>query len=205
MRWKRPIITDSGGFQVMSLAKLRKITDAGVTFQSHLDGSSHMLTPERAVEIQCLLGSDIQMQLDECIALPATREATRAAVDRSLAWAERCKRGFAREVEEGTAGPGQALFGIVQGGVDAELRARSADGLVAMDFPGYAVGGLAVGETQQAMLETLELRHVRLRDPDPLGPPRPRLHLGRQGQPQERAACRRPEPPRSGQQLSGRA
>jgi queuine tRNA-ribosyltransferase len=162
MRWKRPIITDSGGFQVMSLAKLRKVTDEGVTFQSHLDGSSHVLTPERAVEIQCLLGSDIQMQLDECIALPATREATRAAVDRSLAWAERCKRAFAREVDRGAAGPGQALFGITQGGVDAELRARSAEGLVGMDLPGYAVGGLAVGETQQAMLETLELSTRRL-------------------------------------------
>jgi queuine tRNA-ribosyltransferase len=162
MRWKRPIITDSGGFQVMSLAKLRKITDAGVAFQSHIDGSSHMLTPERAVEIQCLLGSDIQMQLDECIALPAAREETRAAVDRSLAWGLRCKRAFAAELDKGGAHPGQALFGIVQGGVDPELRARSADGLVAMDFQGYAVGGLAVGETQQAMLATLELSTRRL-------------------------------------------
>src|SRR6185503_2697240 len=125
MRWKGPIITDSGGFQVMSLAKLRKITDAGVTFQSHIDGSTHSLTPERAVEIQCLLGSDIQMQLDECIALPATPEETLGAVDRSLAWAKRAKGAFAQALEQGLAKPGQALFGIVQGGIDPQLRARS--------------------------------------------------------------------------------
>src|SRR5882724_10090264 len=157
MRWKGPIITDSGGFQVMSLAKLRKITDAGVTFQSHIDGSTHSLTPERAVEIQCLLGSDIQMQLDECIALPATAEETQRAVDRSLAWAKRGKRAFAGSLEEGLAKPGQALFGIVQGGIDPALRARSAEELVALDLPGYGIGGLAVGEPQQAMLDTLEL------------------------------------------------
>jgi queuine tRNA-ribosyltransferase len=162
MRWPKPILTDSGGFQVMSLSKLRKITDAGVTFQSHLDGSTHVLTPERAIEIQCLLGADIQMQLDECIALPATLGEMRAAVTRSLAWAERSKAAFSRHREEGSAGPGQALFGIVQGGTDAGLRQRSADGLVAMDFPGYAVGGLAVGEPQAAMLETLGLTTLRL-------------------------------------------
>src|ERR1700674_1302007 len=162
MRWKGPIITDSGGFQVMSLSKLRKITDTGVTFQSHIDGSTRSLTPERAVEIQCLLGSDIQMQLDECIALPATSEETQAAVDRSLAWAERSKRAFARSLAEGRAKPGQALFGIVQGGIDPELRARSADALAALDFPGYGIGGLAVGEPQQTMLDTLELTARRL-------------------------------------------
>ncbi len=162
MRWKGPIITDSGGFQVMSLSKLRKITDAGVTFQSHIDGSTHVLTPERAVEIQCLLGSDIQMQLDECIALPATSEETQAAVDRSLAWAELCKREFRRQLDNGTARPGQALFGIVQGGTDEALRRRSADALVALDLPGYGIGGLAVGEPQQAMLDTLELTALRL-------------------------------------------
>src|SRR5437762_1012478 len=126
MRWDGPILTDSGGFQVMSLSKIRKISEEGVAFASHIDGSRHQLTPERAVEIQCLLGSDIQMQLDECIALPATREETARAVDRSLAWAERCKRAFANLAE-----PGQALFGIVQGGIDRELRERSADALVA--------------------------------------------------------------------------
>ena len=162
MRWRKPILTDSGGFQVMSLSKLRRITDEGVTFQSHIDGSTHVLTPERAIEIQCLLGADIQMQLDECVALPATPGEMRTAVVRSLAWAERCQKAFARYRDEGIAGPGQALFGIVQGGTDAELRKQSADGLVAMDFPGYAVGGLAVGEPQEVMLETLALTTPRL-------------------------------------------
>ena len=162
MRWDRPILTDSGGFQVMSLAKLRKITDEGVAFQSHIDGSPHMLTPERAVEIQCLLGSDIQMQLDECVALPASRQQTEAAMRRSLAWAERARAAFAQFRERGQAGPGQALFGIVQGGIDAELRQRSADALVDMELPGYAVGGLAVGEPQEAMLATLEITTPRL-------------------------------------------
>jgi queuine tRNA-ribosyltransferase len=156
MRWSRPILTDSGGYQVMSLSKLRKITDEGVAFQSHIDGSSHLLTPERAVEIQCLLGSDIQMQLDELVALPSAREYMEAAMRRSLAWAERCRTAFARQVEDGKAGPGQALFGIVQGGIDAELRRRSAEALVDMQLPGYAVGGLAVGEPQEVMLATLE-------------------------------------------------
>jgi queuine tRNA-ribosyltransferase len=157
MRWDRPILTDSGGFQVMSLSKLRKITDAGVAFQSHIDGAPHLLTPERAIEIQCLLGADIQMQLDECVALPATREEMERAVERSLAWAVRCKQAF-----DGLAKPGQALFGIVQGGTDAPLRARSAEALVAMNFPGYAIGGLAVGESQAAMLDTLDLTARRL-------------------------------------------
>jgi queuine tRNA-ribosyltransferase len=162
MRWDKPILTDSGGFQVMSLAKLRTITDDGVTFQSHIDGSTHTLSPERAIEIQCLLGADIQMQLDECVALPASAEAMRVAVDRSLAWAKRCQAAFARQREAGRAGPGQALFGIVQGGTDADLRARSADALVAMAFPGYAVGGLAVGEPHEVMLATLETTVPRL-------------------------------------------
>ena len=162
MRWDRPILTDSGGFQVMSLSKLRKITDEGVAFQSHIDGSRHMLTPERAVEIQCLLGSDIQMQLDECVALPASREETEAAMVRSLGWAERCRAAFAQFQERGLAGPGQALFGIVQGGIDDALRQRSAEALAAMDLPGYAVGGLAVGEPQEAMLATLETTTPRL-------------------------------------------
>ena len=174
MRWKGPIITDSGGFQVMSLSKLRKITDDGVTFQSHIDGSTHSLTPERAVEIQCLLGSDIQMQLDECIALPATPEDTRGAVDRSLAWAERAKRAFARRLDEGLARPGQALFGIVQGGIDPDLRQRSADALVAMDLPGYGIGGLAVGEPQHEMLDTLALTALRL----PVDKPRYLMGVG---------------------------
>ncbi|HEX5998656.1 MAG TPA: tRNA guanosine(34) transglycosylase Tgt [Hyphomicrobiaceae bacterium] len=162
MGWKRPILTDSGGFQVMSLSKLRRIDDAGVTFQSHIDGSRHQLTPERAVEIQCLLGSDIQMQLDECVALPASYADAERAMERSLAWAERCKRAFADSLSAGLAQPGQALFGIVQGGTEAGLRRRSAEALVAMDLPGYAVGGLAVGETHEAMIETLALTAAHL-------------------------------------------
>ena len=174
MRWEKPILTDSGGFQVMSLSKLRTITDEGVTFQSHIDGTSHVLTPERAVEIQSLLGADIQMQLDECVALPAAREATSRAVERSLAWAARSKTAFVRFKDQGLAKPGQALFGIVQGGTDAALRRRSAEALAAMDFPGYAVGGLAVGESQAAMLETMELTAALL----PAGKPRYLMGVG---------------------------
>jgi queuine tRNA-ribosyltransferase len=162
MRWDRPILTDSGGFQVMSLAKLRKITDAGVTFQSHIDGATHMLSPERAIEIQCLLGADIQMQLDECIELPAGREETRCAMERSLRWGARSQQAFERMLEGGIAKPGQVLFGIVQGGTDPELRLRSADAVVAMNFAGNAIGGLAVGEPQASMLATLELTAGRL-------------------------------------------
>jgi queuine tRNA-ribosyltransferase len=151
MRWDGPILTDSGGFQVMSLAKIREVSEEGVRFASHIDGSRHLLTPERAVDIQCLLGADIQMQLDECIELPAARAEAERAMELSLRWAERARAAF-----ETRAAPGQALFGIVQGGVDAELRRRSAEALVGMDFPGYAVGGLAVGEGQELMLKTLE-------------------------------------------------
>jgi queuine tRNA-ribosyltransferase len=162
MRWGGPILTDSGGFQVMSLAKLRRVTDEGVTFQSHIDGATHVLTPERAVEIQCLLGADIQMQLDECIELPAGRDDVERAAERSLAWGARSRSAFERLMDTGIARPGQALFGIVQGGTDPELRQRSADAVVAMEFAGNAIGGLAVGETQAAMLETLELTARRL-------------------------------------------
>ncbi len=162
MRWDGPILTDSGGFQVMSLSKLRRITDEGVTFQSHIDGATHVLTPERAIEIQCLLGADIQMQLDECIELPASREETQRAMERSLAWGARSQRAFERLRETEIAKPGQALFGIVQGGADPELRRRSADAVVGMGFAGNAVGGLAVGETQATMLEILELTAQRL-------------------------------------------
>ena len=156
MRWSGPILTDSGGFQVMSLSSLRKITEDGVTFRSHLDGSAHQLTPERAIEIQCLLGSDIQMQLDECIELPDASGRAEAAMELSLRWAERCKAEFARRLDSGQALPGQALFGIVQGGTDTRLRQRSAEALVGLELPGYAIGGLAVGEGQELMLATLE-------------------------------------------------
>jgi len=148
MDWARPILTDSGGFQVMSLAKLRKLTESGVTFRSHIDGSAYELTPERSIEIQTLLDSDIIMQLDECIALPAERKEIERAMQLSLRWAERCKTAFGNQ-------PHRALFGIVQGGDDAALRAQSAAGLKAIGFDGYAVGGLAVGEPQEVMFRVL--------------------------------------------------
>jgi queuine tRNA-ribosyltransferase len=148
MHWPHPILTDSGGFQVMSLAKLRKIDEQGVTFQSHIDGSRHELSPERAMEIQRLLGSDIQMQLDECVKLPAPESDVERAMLLSLRWAERCKKAFGTQ-------PGHALFGIVQGGVSVPLRQASAKALAAMDFDGYALGGLAVGEPQASMLATI--------------------------------------------------
>ena len=156
MRWDGPILTDSGGFQVMSLAKLREISEDGVAFQSHIDGSRHMLTPERSIEIQCLLGSDIQMQFDECVALPASYEESERAMELSLRWAERSKAAFETQLKHGGAKPGQALFGIVQGGVEGALRRRSAEALVALDLPGYAIGGLAVGEGHDLMLTTLD-------------------------------------------------
>ncbi|HWA21743.1 MAG TPA: tRNA guanosine(34) transglycosylase Tgt [Caulobacterales bacterium] len=150
MRWDRPILTDSGGFQVMSLTQLCKIDEQGVTFQSHIDGSKHALTPERAIEIQAdLLGADIVMQLDECIALPAEDKAVIAAMERSLRWAARCKAAFGARAL-------QNLFAIVQGGVDPALRRQSAEALVGEGFDGYAIGGLAVGESRQDMLRTLE-------------------------------------------------
>ncbi len=162
MGWSRPILTDSGGYQVMSLAKLRKVTDAGVVFRSHIDGSEHQLSPERAVEIQCLLGSDIQMQLDECLALPASDRDLRTAVDRSVAWAARSQVAFAEQQSRGQATAGQALFAIVQGGTNPELRRISAEALVALGFAGYAVGGLAVGEPHEVMLATLDTTVPRL-------------------------------------------
>jgi queuine tRNA-ribosyltransferase len=150
MNWPYPILTDSGGFQVMSLAQLRRIDETGVTFQSHIDGSTHVLTPERAIEIQGLLGSDIQMQLDECVRLPAASEAVEKAMRLSLRWAERCRIAFGEQ-------PGKALFGIVQGGTDERLRAESARELVGLELKGYAIGGLAVGEPQADMLAAIEV------------------------------------------------
>src|SRR6476659_7148285 len=150
MNWPYPILTDSGGFQVMSLAQLRQLDESGVTFRSHIDGAIVALSPERAIEIQNLLGSDIVMQLDECLKLPATPAEIERAMRLSLRWAERCSRAF-----EGAA-PGRALFGIVQGGDDMALRLESARALVDIDFPGYAIGGLAVGEPQAVMLKVIE-------------------------------------------------
>jgi queuine tRNA-ribosyltransferase len=149
MNWPWPILTDSGGFQVMSLAKLRKLDEDGVTFRSHIDGALHRLTPERAMEIQDLLGSDIEMQLDECVRLPCTQAEARRAMLLSLKLGERSMAAFARK-------PGRALFGIVQGGEVEELRIESAKALVDIGFDGYALGGLAVGEAQPVMLAMIE-------------------------------------------------
>jgi len=150
MNWPYPILTDSGGFQVMSLAQLRKVAPSGVTFRSHLDGTLVELTPERAVEIQGLLGADISMQLDECTKLPADRAELERAMRLSLGWAERSKRAFAG------AADGRAVFGIVQGGDDSGLRRENARALVDLGFDGYAIGGLAVGEPQETMLRVVE-------------------------------------------------
>ena len=152
MHWEKPILTDSGGYQVMSLAKLRRIGEEGVTFQSHIDGASVTLSPERAIEVQCLLGADIQMVLDECTPFPATREEAKTSLDLSLLWAERSRTAFGAGAK-----PGQALFGIVQGSVYPDLRQVSAEALVAIGFDGYAIGGLAVGEGQETMLDTVEV------------------------------------------------
>ncbi len=159
MDWPRTILTDSGGFQVMSLAAMREIDGDGVTFRSLIDGSPHRLTPERSILVQSLLGSDIQMQLDECVALPASAEALARAVDLSLDWAGRSLEAF-RENRNPQAG--RALFGIVQGGDDPALRRRSAEGLVALDLQGYAIGGLAVGEPQAVMFEMVEATAAHL-------------------------------------------
>jgi queuine tRNA-ribosyltransferase len=147
MHWPYPLLTDSGGFQVMSLSALRKVDEAGVTFRSHLDGAMVSLSPERSIEVQTLLGSDIVMQLDECVRLPAERSDIERAMHLSLRWAERCKRAFTG------ATIGRALFGIVQGGDDTALRIDSARALVDIGFDGYAIGGLAVGEPQEVMLK----------------------------------------------------
>ncbi len=149
MNWPHPILTDSGGFQVMSLARLRKLSEKGVAFQSHIDGSLHELTPERAMEVQHLLDSDIHMQLDECVRLPCSPEEAERAMRLSLRWAERSKSAFGEQ-------PDRAIFGIVQGGAEKDLRVSSARALVAMGFDGYAIGGLAVGEPQSVMLDMVE-------------------------------------------------
>jgi queuine tRNA-ribosyltransferase len=149
MNWPLPILTDSGGFQVMSLSELRKLDERGVTFRSHLDGTMIALSPERAIEIQALLGADIAMQLDECLRLPASAEEIARAMQLSLRWAERSKRAFERK-------PGHALFGIVQGGDNVAMREQSARALVDIGFDGYAIGGLAVGEPQDVMLKIVD-------------------------------------------------
>ncbi|RFU12019.1 tRNA guanosine(34) transglycosylase Tgt [Rhodobacteraceae bacterium W635] len=165
MNWEKPILTDSGGFQVMSLSDLRKLTEEGVTFKSHIDGSRHVLTPERSMEIQRLLGSDIVMAFDECPALPADRERIADSMRLSMRWAARSRAAFGDR-------PGHALFGIMQGGLDRDLREESAEALRAIGFEGYAVGGLAVGEGQAAMFDCLDYA------PDLLPADRPRYLMG---------------------------
>lgn len=152
MHWEKPILTDSGGFQVFSLARLRKITEEGADFQSHIDGSRHLLTPEKAIEIQLCLNADIIMCLDQCIAYPSTQKEACEAMDLTTRWARRCKTAWKDRVDESPA-----LFGIVQGGMYPELRRASADALVEMEFPGYAIGGLSVGEPADVMLEMAEV------------------------------------------------
>ena len=165
MNWERPILTDSGGFQVMSLAGLRKLTEAGVTFKSHIDGSKHELSPERSMEIQRLLGSDIVMCFDECPALPADRRRLEESMALSMRWAARSKEAFGDR-------PGHALFGIQQGGLEEDLRGESAKALREIGFDGYAVGGLAVGEGQEAMFGCLDFA------PEQLPQDKPRYLMG---------------------------
>ncbi|MEN8888425.1 MAG: tRNA guanosine(34) transglycosylase Tgt [Celeribacter marinus] len=165
MNWDKPILTDSGGFQVMSLAELRKLTEKGVTFRSHIDGSKHELTPERSMEIQRLLGSDIVMAFDECPALPADRARITESMRLSMRWAERSREAFGDR-------PGHALFGIQQGGLEEDLRGESAEALTKIGFEGYAIGGLAVGEGQEAMFGCLDYA------PDQLPQDKPRYLMG---------------------------
>lgn len=159
MRWERPILTDSGGYQVMSLSDLAKLTEEGVAFKSHLDGSRHMLSPERSMEIQRLLGADIVMAFDECTKNGASYDEAAQSMERSMRWAKRSREGFDRGVEHASRA---ALFGIQQGALNEELRARSADALKDIGFDGYAIGGLAVGEGQAAMFATLDFASGQL-------------------------------------------
>ena len=164
MSWPGAMLTDSGGFQVFSLTELNKVTDEGVVFRSHLDGSEHFLTPEKSIEIQQALGSDIAMAFDECIEYPADHDRAASSLKRTTAWARRC-RDYARALSsdgirtnaEASTNPGQSIFGIVQGGMHADLRRESARQLVDLDFPGYAIGGLAVGEPHPLSIEMAAL------------------------------------------------
>jgi queuine tRNA-ribosyltransferase len=169
MGWERPILTDSGGYQVMSLSELSKVSEEGVAFRSHLDGSRHLLTPERSVEVQRLLGSDVVMAFDQLVPTTSSKEAQAAAMERSMRWARRSREAFDSGGEHAA---GAALFGIQQGGLDEGLRRASAEALVAIGFDGYAVGGLAVGEGQAAMLGCLDFA------PGQLPADRPRYLMG---------------------------
>jgi queuine tRNA-ribosyltransferase len=187
--WNRAILTDSGGFQIFSLAERRTIREEGAEFQSHLDGSSHLLTPERTVDIQARLGSDVAMVLDECLAYPATAEEASASMERSLRWAERCRNRLTRirssdacAAEVGVTNPGQLQFGIVQGGTALDLRRRSVDGTVELGFDGYAIGGLSVGEPIELMYSIVDLTASRL------PPDQPRYLMGA-GTPEDLVEC----------------
>ena len=149
MNWDRPILTDSGGFQVFSLGQLRKISEEGVEFQSHLDGSKKFLSPEKAIEVENALGADIIMAFDECCPYPSTYEYTKKSMNRTTRWAERCKKAHQRQKEQG-------LFGIIQGGFYKDLRKQSAEDLIKLDFPGYAIGGISVGEPKEEFLDILK-------------------------------------------------
>jgi len=184
MSWPGAILTDSGGYQVFSLADLRKVTDEGVRFRSHLDGSEHFLTPEKSIEIQQALGSDIAMVLDECIEYPAERGRAAEAARRTADWARRC-RDYARGREDASTTPGQALFGIVQGGAYADLRRESARRLVELDFPGYAIGGLAVGEPHEMTCELAAAAAAEL----PAARPRYLMGVGLPEQLSDYVAC----------------
>ena len=187
MGWSRPILTDSGGYQVFSLADRRRVTEDGAEFKSHLDGTSHLLTPERTVDIQARLGSDVAMVFDECLGYPATRDETAASGERSARWAGRCRQRLA-ELRDGCSdgvsvtNPGQAQFGIVQGGVFQDLRDTSADATVAIGFDGYAIGGLSVGEPIDLMYSVVEASAARLPSD------RPRYLMGA-GTPQDLVEC----------------
>jgi len=181
MQWQRPVLTDSGGFQVFSLADLNKVSEEGVTFQSHLDGSRHVFTPEKAIDVQIAIGADVIMCFDECTEYPVTREKAAASMRRTLRWAQKCRdRWREREV------PGQALFGIVQGSVFADLRRECAEALVAMDFPGYAIGGVSVGESKEEMAAAVSDTVPHLPEDKPrylmgVGPPEDMLEAIEQG------------------------
>ena len=185
--WTRPILTDSGGFQVFSLAERRVIREEGAEFQSHLDGSRHLLTPERATDIQARLGSDIAMAFDECLAYPATRESAAASMERSIRWASRCRNRLlelrsGRQQDVTVSNAGQAQFGIVQGGVFQDLRDGSADATVAVGFEGYAIGGLSVGEPVDLMYQVTQATASRLPDDHP-------RYLMGAGTPQDLVEC----------------
>jgi len=185
--WTRPILTDSGGFQVFSLAERRVIREEGAEFQSHLDGSRHLLTPERATDIQARLGSDIAMVFDECLAYPATRESAAASMERSIRWASRCRNRLlelrsGRQQDVTVSNGGQAQFGIVQGGVFQDLRDASAEATVAVGFEGYAIGGLSVGEPVDLMYQVTQATASRLPDDHP-------RYLMGAGTPQDLVEC----------------